>query len=116
MEDDEEEVGERRARRVALTCHVFLTADPGLSGEARLLDTSTTGCRLTSTLPVRQGQELRMSLLLNDHPWPLQIDKAVVCWMKGDEFGVKFLAIRPSVQERLRCALMKQKRLNRLTA
>lgn len=116
MEDDEEEIGERRARRVALTCRVFLTADHGLSGEAQLLDTSTTGCRLTSTVAVRQGQELRISLLLNDHPWPLQIDKAVVRWIKGHEFGVKFLAIRPSVQERLRCALMKQKRLIRLTS
>ncbi len=113
---DEEEFGERRARRIALRCQVFLAADQGLTGEAHLLDTSTTGCRLTSSVAVRLGQELRISLLLNDHPWPLQIDKAVVCWIKGQEFGVKFLAIRPSVQERLRCALMKQKRLIRLTA
>ena len=97
----------RRSFRASLTCRVFFFGDSDFEGEARMLDCSTNGCRLISDISVTVGQELRLSLFLSDHPWPLKIESAVVRWIAEPEFGLEFISIRSSLRKRLRALLMK---------
>ena len=103
-------VNNRRGRRMSLSCRLCFVVEEGFEGEATLLDVSTGGCRASSAVAVHKGMSCTLSLFLPDHhPWPLVIDKAVVRWVDGPEFGVEFTAIRPAQRERLRALLMKAK-------
>ncbi|GKS60360.1 hypothetical protein YTPLAS18_38870 [Nitrospira sp.] len=104
-----DEMGQRRARRVILNCQVFFFGEDDFEGEAHMIECSTAGCRLIADATMEVGRELQLSMFLEDLPWTLRIDRAVVRWVSGPEFGVEFLSIRSSIRARLRLVLMKLK-------
>ena len=93
---------ERRGRRVPIECRLLHFGAKDFEAEARVLDLSAGGCRAESSSPVEVGMELKLSLFLTDHPWPIRIDGAIVRWVSGDTFVVEFFSIRPAVQDRIR--------------
>jgi len=100
---------ERRGRRLALNRRLFFFGDDEFEGEATILDISTHGCRATSLTEVKAGATLKLSLFLQDQPWPLRIEEAIVRWVDGQSFGLEFVGIRPAQRERLRALLMNAK-------
>ena len=52
---------------------------------------------------------LRLSLFLPDHQWPLRINQAIVRWIDKNEFGLEFVSITMAQRERLRALVMKAK-------
>jgi hypothetical protein len=100
---------ERRGRRLKMTRRLFFFGEDELEGEATILDISTGGCQATSVTDVNVGAPLKLSLFLQDQPWPLRIDESIVRWVRGENFGLEFTGIRPAQRERLRAILMKEK-------
>lgn len=100
---------ERRGRRLAISRRLFFFGDGEFEGEATVLDISTNGCRATSLTEVKVGLSLKLSLFLQDQPWPLRVEEAVVRWVDGQSFGLEFIGIRPAQRERLRALVMKAK-------
>lgn len=98
---------DRRGRRIPLSCRLFFFGDDDFEGEAKLLDISANGCRVTSSIAVETGMILRLSLFLPDHQWPLRISQAMVRWIDKDEFGLEFVSITMAQRERLRALVMK---------
>ena len=100
---------ERLQRRLAYSCRVVFSGDDDEEGEGTMLDISTSGCRIASdkTLPV--GTVLKLSLLLNDHEWPMRIDEAIVRWAKEGTYGIEFTSIRLAQRERIRALVMKDR-------
>jgi hypothetical protein len=100
---------ERRGRRLDLSCRMFFFGDEEFEGEGKTLDISTNGCRATTPVDLRAGMVLKLSLFLPDHNWPLRVDRAIVRWVDGPEFGVEFTTIRLAQRERLRALVMKSR-------
>ena len=98
---------ERRGRRLRVNRRLFFFGEDELEGEATILDLSTGGCQATSVTEVKVGATLKLSLFLQDQPWPLRIDESVVRWVRGESFGLEFTGIRPAQRERLRALVMK---------
>lgn len=88
-----------------LHCRLLFSAENIPSGEARVLDLSTSGCKAESLTPVRKGMELAVKLFLPDHEWELNIERAAVRWIEGKTFGLEFLTLRPAQRERIRLLL-----------
>ncbi|HXV68373.1 MAG TPA: PilZ domain-containing protein [Nitrospira sp.] len=103
----------RQGRRVDLSCRMFFFGDEEFEGEASLLDISTYGCRVSSSIDLKVGMALKLSLFLSDYQWPLRIDQATVRWADGQRFGLEFTEIRPAQRERLRALIMKAQSLHR---
>ncbi len=95
----------RKARRVLFHCRLLFAAEHIPSGEARVLDLSTSGCKAESLTAVHKGMELTVKLFLPDHQWELTIERAAVRWVERKTFGLEFLSIRPAQRERLRLLL-----------
>ena len=93
---------ERRGRRVRVDCKLFIFGDDDFEAEVHVLDLSAGGCSAESAVPVHVGMELRLSLFLADHRWPIRIDGAVVRWVAGRRIGIEFFKLTPSVQDRIR--------------
>lgn len=100
---------ERRGRRLAMSRRLFFFGDGEFEGEATVLDISTNGCRATSSIEIKAGLSLKLSIFLQDQQWPVRIDEAVVRWVEGQAFGLEFVGIRPAQRERLRAIVMKAK-------
>ncbi len=104
------DVQDRRGRRIALSCRLFFFGEDDFEGEAKVLDVSTNGCSVESSIDVTVGMILKLSLFLPDFKWPLRVDQAIVRWIDGKQFGLEFTNIRLAQRERLRNLIMKVRR------
>ena len=100
---------ERRGRRHKVSHRLFFFGEDEFEGEATILDISTGGCQASSLTEVKVGMIFKLSLFLQDQPWPLRVDESIVRWVKGQTFGLEFLGIRPAQRERLRAIVMKNR-------
>jgi len=110
LSQTEENQQDRRGRRIALSCRLFFFGDDDFEGEAKILDVSTNGCSVESSIDVKIGMMLKLSLFLPDFKWPLRVDQAMVRWIDGNQFGLEFTSIRLAQRERLRNLIMKTRR------
>jgi len=100
---------DRRGRRVAISCRVFFFGTDDFECEALLLDLSTNGCKVSSSIELPPGMMLKLSVFLPDPGWPLRVDQALVRWRDGQEVGIEFINIRDAQRGRLRTLLLKGK-------
>jgi hypothetical protein len=73
----------------------------GIAGEGMIEDLSLSGSYMTGNAPVSVGMVLALQMFVPGDPEPLLIDRAVVQWVKGSEFGVDFDTPQPKVTERI---------------
>jgi hypothetical protein len=70
-------------------------------GEGLMEDLSPGGCRIMSMDTVKIGDDLELHIFPGESHSELFIQKAKVCWTRGHEFGVAFIAVQPDVLKRL---------------
>lgn len=90
----------RQTPRFPLHCRVLFAAGHQ-QREGSLTDLSKAGCKIRCPASVELGMELQLSLFVPNHARPLTVDRAVVRWERGEEFGAEFLSLQPAEQERL---------------
>ena len=90
--------------RYRVQFHSSFSSAENLAGEGVGLDLSVRGCRISSPTRVTRGTELQLHLVLpeNDHYSPVDVERAVVQWTEGNEFGVEFLQLTTEAPERIR--------------
>ena len=67
-----------------------------VGGEGRVVDLSTRGCRIESSINVQPGASLEVQIkTIEDNP-PIQIRAAVVRWCREQQFGLEFEVIAPT--------------------
>ncbi len=68
------------------------------------MNLSVRGCRISSPTRVTQGTELQLHLTLPEdkHDSPVDVERAVVLWTEGNEFGAEFLQLTTEAAERIR--------------
>jgi hypothetical protein len=67
-------------------------------GDGMLINLSLHGCRIKGASSFSCGTRLRLQLWLSDQAQPIQIEHAVVRWVKDDQFGVSFLEVPADVR------------------
>ena len=74
-------------------------------GEGTVIDLSKRGWKATvviSSQSVRPGTYLKLCLYLPDQAPPMDVERAAVRWVKGQECGLEFLIMGSEQEERLR--------------
>ena len=69
--------------------------------EGLIRDLSETGCGIRGMMPQSVGSQIRVMLSLPDHQPPLCVSRAIVSWVDGHFFGVKFPKLKPHESERV---------------
>jgi len=69
--------------------------------EGLIRDLSETGCGIRGTMPQGVGSQIRVMLSLPDQQPPLCVSRAIVSWVAGDCFGVKFPKMKSHEYERV---------------
>ncbi len=72
-----------------------------ISGTGTAFNVSEKGCKVVGGKTVPKGVELMLRLSFLGGEPPIDVDRAVVRWSKGREFGLQFIAMRPEAQEQL---------------
>ncbi len=90
--------------RYRVQFHSSFSSAENLAGEGVGLNLSVSGCRISSPTRVTRGTELQLHLVLpeNDRYSPVEVERAVVQWTEGNEFGVEFLQLTTEAPERIR--------------
>jgi hypothetical protein len=78
------------------------------SGHSVILDLSQTGAKLSSAHPLRPSAYVALNLSLLSREPSLQIVLAAVRWVQGQNYGVEFIQITHSEQNRLKDFLATQ--------
>ena len=60
------------------------------AGQGTISNLSVGGCSIDSKVTLTAKSILALQIQLPDSQWPLQIDRAVVRWIRGCTFGVEF--------------------------
>ena len=92
--------GMRKGQRLKTFATVRYRGD-GIAGEGIIKDLSLSGSYMTGNAPVSVGMALALQIFVPGDPEPLLIDRAIVQWVKGSEFGVDFGTPQPKVAERI---------------
>ncbi|MFQ5993328.1 MAG: PilZ domain-containing protein [Nitrospiraceae bacterium] len=89
--------------RYRVRFHSSFSSAEIVAGEGVGLDLSVRGCRISCPTRVTRGTELQLHLILpeNDHYSSVDVERGVVQWTEGDEFGVEFLQLTTEVSERI---------------
>ena len=69
--------------------------------EGLIRDLSETGCDIRGMKPQGVGSQIRVMLSLRDQQPPLCVSRAIVSWVAGDCFGIKFPKLKPQEYELL---------------
>ena len=71
-------------------------------GQGKTLDLSDGGCRVESDHPVVANASFECRIYAPGLSWPLRIDEAQVRWVKGNTFGLQFIAMHPDERVKLK--------------
>lgn len=72
-----------------------------VEGEGTVIDLSIGGCRVETETMVSAGSYLELRIHVSGVDEPVRIERALVPWARGREFGVGFIRIPPGEQKRL---------------
>ena len=94
----------RKHLRMAVQLHAALYKYGVMVGDGEVVDLSTEGCALRTSVSVEQGDYLEVHLTLPDHEasTPLTVELAAVRWIRQPLCGLEFILMTPGNQDRLR--------------
>ena len=93
-------VGMRKHQRLKKLAPVRYRGN-GIAGEGMIEDLSLSGSYIIGKTPVSVGMVLALQMFVPGDPEPVLIDRAIVKWVTGAEFGVDFDTSQPKVAERV---------------
>ena len=73
--------------------------------EGTMVNVSTRGCKIESSLPASRGARLRIGFVAAEGEPPIQVEGAVVRSAVDKCMGLEFFKIRPEEQNRLRLVI-----------
>ena len=95
-------VQERRITpRFRVQFRTTFCAAPTRDGTGTILDLSTGGCRVESSVSLTSGLALELRIYAPDLDWPLMIEAATVQWVSSQTFGLAFFRMTESERQRL---------------
>lgn len=100
----------RCAERVAITCRVRYKGEVPTQphqGEGLTKNISVSGCHVISDRPVTRGTLLTLTIGLPDGLPQLSLESALVVWVSGNQFSVRFLDLSRDHRKRIQAFIWK---------
>ncbi len=94
----------RCAERVAITCRVRYTGEVPTQphqGEGLTKNISVSGCHVITDQHVTRGTLLTLTIALPDGLPTLSLESALVVWVSGSQFSVRFLDLSQDHRKRI---------------
>lgn len=90
----------RTYRRFPVCCSFYYHGD-GFVGEGTVWNLSAGGWRVSGDHSVSPGMDLALRLFLPDQDRAIEVDRATVQWLRGEEFGLQIVTIQPEEEARI---------------
>ena len=90
----------RAYHRIPVRCLLYYMGGAFL-GKGTVLNLSRKGMRVLGDHDVVPGMELVVRLSLPDKEEPVEIQRVVVRWVRGQLFGVKIVTVSPDGEDRV---------------
>lgn len=76
-------------------------AGESLAGQGTITNLSVGGCSIESRITPGAQSVMGLKIQLPDSQWPLEVEQAVVRWVRGNLFGLEFQALSEADTTRL---------------
>jgi PilZ domain len=97
-----DEANRRAAARIeAQFCTLMSAFRFRKEGSGTVLDLSTIGCRLKTSLTMPQSSLIELRIHIPELDWTIMVDEAIVQWVKENIVGLRFVSLRPTEGDRL---------------
>ena len=90
----------RTYHRIPVRCDIYYLGGEFL-GKGTVMNLSRNGFRVLGDHQVVPGVELAVRLSLPDKDEPVEIQRAVVRWVRGLLFGAKVIMVKPDDEDRM---------------
>jgi hypothetical protein len=104
----ETNMDKRRHPRYAVEYRGSLLGN-GINSQSVILNLSTAGCRGSSEGFIRQDALVRVVIDVPRFSAPIQVDRAIVRWSRGNAFGLEFVGISSNDHNRLQVLISAMK-------
>jgi len=94
-------VDRRQYRRLPASFQANLLADNAVCTSSRVTDISMGGCTLETTEPLPRGTFLELTIKPVSNAEPIKVETAMVCSLRAESMGVRFLELLASDRHRL---------------
>lgn len=91
---------ERKAPRFSVNFRSTFAGEQ-LAGRGIITNLSVGGCSIESTITLPVHSTVGLHIQVPDSRWPLQVDRAIVRWVRGSMFGLEFESLSPAETDRL---------------
>lgn len=91
----------RQYKRLPTSFQAKLLADNAVRSDNRVTDISMAGCTLETTTPLPRGTFLELSIKPASDEEEIKVDTAMVCSVRPDSMGVRFLEFHVNEKQRL---------------
>jgi hypothetical protein len=78
----------------------------GINSQGMILNLSTAGCRGSCEGLIHQDALVRVQIAVSPLLAPIQVDRAIVRWSSGHEFGLEFVGLSFDEQQRLQGVIL----------
>jgi len=92
-------VEQRRERRVHVQYPISFEGNQGV-GQGRLFNLSLGGAAIEGGTNVQIGTTITLRVYVPAHKEPIQVRRAGVTWVTGQDFGVEFADMDPQEKDR----------------
>ena len=96
-----QEVDRRQYKRLAASFHANMLADNALRTDNRVTDISMGGCTLETNPALPRGTFLELTIKPNSDENAIKVDTAMICSVRLESMGVRFLEFQASDKQRL---------------
>ncbi|MEQ1792816.1 MAG: PilZ domain-containing protein [Nitrospira sp.] len=72
-----------------------------LAGQGTITNLSVGGCSIESKITLTAQSVVGLKIQLPDSQWPLEVEQAVVRWVRGNIFGLEFQLLSETETTRL---------------
>lgn len=94
-------VDRRQYKRLAASFHANLLADNAVRLDSRVTDISMGGCALETAAPLPRGTFVELMIKPASDEQAIKVDTAMVCSVRPDSMGVRFLELQAGDKRRL---------------
>jgi c-di-GMP-binding flagellar brake protein YcgR len=91
----------RQYKRLSASLRAHLLADNAVQADNRVTDITMAGCALETKAPLPRGCFLELTIKPASDEDPITIDTAMVCSVRPDAMGVRFLEFQANEKQRL---------------
>lgn len=96
-----------RTHRRFPVCYAVTYSSGSTMGQGVVVNVSGGGWKISGDIPLKAGMTVQLEMTCGPHEPSIRIERAIVHWAQGRDFGIRVDRVKPSAQMQLKQLIMR---------